>query len=159
MKKESLTKTQVIHDYKDMFSGLGKLPGAYHIETDPSLKPVQNNPRRFPIPVQEELKDKIDELERKGILAKVKKPTPWISSMVVVRKPNKLRVCLDLLALNKAIVRNHYPTPTIEGIAPKLANAIFSVVDVKDSFLQVVLDEKFSYLTTFWTPHGRYRWL
>ena len=112
MKKESLTKEQVIHDYKDVFSGLGKLLETYHIETDPSVKPVQNNPRRVPVPVQEELKDKIDKLERKGILAKVKKPTPWISSMVVVRKPNKLRVCLDPLALNKAIIRNHYPTPT-----------------------------------------------
>ena len=79
--------------------------------------------------------------------------------MVVVCKPNKLIVCLDL-ALNKAIIRNHYPTSTIEGIAPKLANAkIFSVVDAKDGFLQVVVDEESSYLTTFWTPHGWYRWL
>ena len=150
----------MIHDYKDVFSGLGKLQGTYHIETDPSVKPVQKYPRRVPIPVQEELKDKIDELEQKRILAKVKKPTPWISSMVVVRKPNKSRICLDPLTLKKAIIRNHYPTPTIEGIAPKLANAkIFSVVDAKDGFLQVVLDEESSYLTTFWTPHGRYRWL
>ena len=50
--------------------------------------------------------------------------------------------------------------PNTEGIAPKLANAkIFSVVDAKDGFLQVVLDEESSYLTTFWTPHGTYRWL
>ena len=76
MKKESLTKEQVIHDYKDVFSGLGKLLGTYHIETDPSVKPVQNNPRRVPVPVQEELKDKIDKLERKGILAKVKNLHP-----------------------------------------------------------------------------------
>ena len=36
---------------------------------------------------------------------------------------------------------------------------MFSVVDAKDGFLQVVLDEPYSYLTTFWTPFGRYRWL
>ena len=36
---------------------------------------------------------------------------------------------------------------------------MFSVVDAKDGFLQVVLDEPSSYLTTFWTPFGRYRWL
>ena len=155
-----LTKEQIFHDYADVFTGLGKLPGVYHIETDPNVKPTQSNPRRVPIPVQEELKDKIDELEQIGVLAKVTEPTQWISNMVVVRKPNKLRVCIDPLELNKAIIRNHYPTPTIDEVAPKLTNAkVFSVVDAKDGFLQVKLDEPSSYLTTFWTPHGRYRWL
>ena len=94
-----------------------------------------------------------------GVIAKVTQPTPWISSMVAVMKPNKLRICLDPSELNKAIKRNHYPTPTLEDIAPKLGMAkIFSVVDAKDGFLQVVLDEASSYLTTFWTPFGRYRW-
>ena len=61
--------------------------------------------------------------------------------------------------LNKGVIRNHYPTPTIEDIAPKLTKAkVFSVVDAKDGFLQVVLDETSSFLTTFWTPFGRYRW-
>ena len=52
-----------------------------------------------------------------SVIAKVAKPTPWISNKVVVRKPNKL--FLDLLHLNKGIIRNHYPTPTVEDIAPK----------------------------------------
>ena len=95
-----------------------------------------------------------------SVIAKVTKPTPWISNMVVVRKPNKLRLCLDPLHLNKGIIRNHYPAPTVEDIAPKLTKAkVFSLVDAKDGFLQVVLDEPSSYLTTFWTPFGRYRWL
>ena len=77
-----------------------------------------------------------------SVIAKVTTPTPWISHMVVVRKPNKLRLCLDPLHLNKAIIKNHYPTPTVEDIAPKLTKAkVFSVVDAKDGFLQVVLDE------------------
>ena len=36
---------------------------------------------------------------------------------------------------------------------------MFSIVDTKDGFLQVVLNEPSSYFTTFWTPFGRYRWL
>ena len=48
--------------------------------------------------------------------------------------------------------RNHYPVPTVEDIAPKLTNAeVFSIVGAKDRFLQVVLDDPSSYLTTFWT--------
>lgn len=73
--------------------------------------------------------------------------------MVAVRKLNKLRLCLDPLHLNKGIIRNHYPMPTVEDITPMLTKAkVFSVVDVKDGFLQVVLDEPSSYLTTSWTP-------
>ena len=33
------------------------------------------------------------------------------------------------------------------------------MVGAKDEFLQVILDEPSSYLTTFWTPFGKYRWL
>ena len=78
---------------------------------------------------------------------------PWINNMVAVRKLNKLRLCLDPLHLNKGIIRNHYPMPTVEDITPMLTKAkVFSVVDVKDGFLQVVLDEPSSYLTTSWTP-------
>ena len=33
------------------------------------------------------------------------------------------------------------------------------MLDAKDSFHQVKLDDASSYLTTFWTPFGRYRYL
>lgn len=68
-------------------------------------------------------------------------------------------MCLDPLELNRAIIRNHYgdPIPDIEDIAPKLTKAkVFSLDDAKDCFLQVFLDELSSYLTTFWTPYGRF---
>ena len=157
---ESLTKEQVLTEYADVFTGLGKLPGVYHIETDPNVKPVQGNPRRVALPLEEELKQKIGELEQMEVLAKVTEPTPWISNMVAIKTPKKLRVCLDPQELNKAVVRNHYRMPTIDEVAPKLNNAkVFTVVDAKDGFLQVTLDDPSSYLTTFWTPYGRYRWL
>ena len=50
--------------------------------------------------------------------------------------------------------------PTVEEILPELAKAkIFSVLDAKDGYWQVRLDQASSYLTTFWTPEGRYRGL
>jgi len=157
---KEMSKEDIFEEFSDVFKGLGKLPGAYAIEMDKEVKPVQNNPRRVPVCVRDQLKLKLTELEEQGVILKVTVPTPWISNMVVVQKPNKLRVCLDPNRLNTAIQRNHYPTPTLEDIAPKLANAkVFSVMDAKDGFLQVALDEASSYLTTFWTPFGRYRWL
>ena len=119
----SLTQKQVLREYHDIFPGLGKLPSTYHIEMDSNAKALQENPGRVPIPVKDELKRKIDELETMGVIAKVTKPTPWISNMVVVRKPNKLSLCIDPIHLKKGIIRNHYPTPTVEDIAPKLTKA------------------------------------
>ena len=87
-------------------------------------------------------------------------PTEWISSMVVVAKPNKIRICLDPKDLNKAVLRPKYQMPTLEEILPKLNGAkVFTTLDAKDGFHQIGLDEESSKLTTFWTPFGRYRYL
>ena len=155
-----LTKEVILEDYSDVFDGLGCLPGTYSIEIDKTIKPVQHQPRRVPVAQKAEVKAEIERLVTKGIITKVVEPTDWISSMVVVRKPKKLRVCLDPKDLNKAIKRSKYMMPTIDDILPKVSKAkVFTVLDAKDGFWQVKLEEKSSYLTTFWTPFGRYRWL
>lgn len=49
---------------------------------------------------------------------------------------------------------------TINDILVDLKDAkVFSTFDAKNGFWHVLLDEQSSYLTTFNTPHGRYRWL
>ena len=150
----------VLTKYKDVFEGLGCLPGEHHLEADPSCRPVKHTPRRVAIPLKAELKAHIEALEKIQVLKKVTQPTDWISSEVVVRKGDKLRLCIDPKDLNKALKRSHYPMPTIEEILPELSEAkVFSVTDARHGFWQVKIDEASSYLTTFWTPFGRYRWL
>ena len=69
-------------------------------------------------------------------------------------KPNKLRICLDPKDLNRALERARYPMPTVEDAMPQLANAkLFSKLDAKDGFWQVVLDKESSYCTTFFGRH------
>jgi hypothetical protein len=49
-------------------------------------------------------------------------------------------------------------SPDIGGVIPKLSGAkTFSIVDAKCGYWNVVLDEESSYLTTFNSPLGRYR--
>ena len=110
--------------------------------------------------IREQLKDTLTRLTEQEIIQPVTEPTAWINSMVVVPKKNgSLRICLDPKDLNKAIQRHHYPLPTIEDIATRLHGAkVFTIVDVKNGFWHVALDEQSSYLTTFHTPFGRYRW-
>ncbi|KAF7652237.1 hypothetical protein LDENG_00099600 [Lucifuga dentata] len=99
-------------------------------------------------------------MEKNGIIKRVTEPTQWISNMVTIEKPGKLRTCIDPSALNKALQQSHYQITTIEEILPDIVKAkVFSVLDAKDGYWQVKLDNESSYLTTFWTPLGRFRWL
>ena len=160
-RESPMTKEQLIAKYPNVFSeGVGELKGNYHIRLDSQMDPVQHAPRRVPVALMENLRETLDSLVQQDILAPVTEPTPWVSSMVVVpKKDGKLRICLDPKDLNLAIQREHYPLPTIEEIATRLYGAkVFTVLDIRQGFWHVPLDEASSFLTTFNTPFGRYRW-
>lgn len=151
----------VLKNFKDVFEGIGELPGEYTIHTNKDVLPVVHPPRRLPISLPEHVKQELDAMVIANIITPVSEPTKWVSSMVVVeKKNNKIRICLDPRDLNKVIMRSHYPLPTIEQVAARLNKAkVFTVLDAKTGFWQVKLDQQSSYLTTFNTPFGRYRWL
>ena len=66
---------------------------------------------------------KLEELEKKNIIVKETERTDWISSVVVVAKPGKIRICLDPKDLNKAVRRPKYQMSTLEEVLPKLSKA------------------------------------
>ena len=71
----------------------------------------------------------------------------------------KLRICLDPTNLNKVIVREPYHFKTHKAIAHLLAVAcIMSLCDCKKGYWNQQLDEASSYLTTFNTELGRFRY-
>ena len=149
----------LLEEFKDVFEGLGDLPGEYHIATDDTVRSVVHPPRRVPVALREQIKSKLDEMVESDVIAPVNERTAWVSSMLVVAKPNKLRICLDPRDLNKAIRREHYQLPTVEEVVTRLTQAKkFTVVDDKDGFWQKRLDTDSSYKTTFNTQFGRYRW-
>ena len=139
---------------------VGQLEGEYHIKLDATISPVQHAPRRVPVALRDQLKAELDKMTEQGTIAPVTAPTPWVSSLVVVPKKNgMLRLCLDPKDLNKAVQREHYPLPTIEDVATRLHGArVFTKLDVRSGFWHITLDNASSYLTTFNTPFGRFRW-
>ena len=159
VKQAPLTAQSILHNYQDVLKGLGHI-GTCSFVVDPSARPVQHTSRRIPIALKKEVKAKLEDLERRGIIVKETTPTKWISNMVVVAKPKKIRICLDPQELNKVIQHPKYQMPTLKELLPKLCKAkIFSTLDAKDGFYQISLDEASSKLTTFWTPFGHYRYL
>ncbi|GFV25633.1 uncharacterized protein K02A2.6 [Trichonephila clavipes] len=103
--KCSISKNELIVQYKDVISGVGEFPNeSYHITLKNNAVPVIYPPRRVPLALQPKLKSTLDRLEKEGIVSKVNKPTDWVQSLVIVEKPNgNLRLCLDPRDLNKLV--------------------------------------------------------
>ena len=160
--KRTLTEAIILEEYADVFDGrLGLIEGDVHLEVDQNIQPTQMPLRRLPIALHDRVEAELRKLVNDGIIAPVTKPTPWVSALLVTtRRDNSLRVCIDPLYLNRALQRSTYYMPTIDDVLPKLCNAkVFSTMDAKSAFHQLKLDESSSYMTTFESVFGRYRWL
>lgn len=156
-------KKDLITKYPETFDGIGQFEGLYHITIDKSIPPVVHAQRKVPLTLKDKIKDELEDMENQSIIQKIKEgePTAWVNSLIYREKANgRLRLCLDPKDLNRAIQREHYITPTLEEILPKLSGArYFSILDAKCGYWNIKLDKESSYLTTFNTPYGRYRFL
>ncbi|GBM17919.1 hypothetical protein AVEN_111073-1 [Araneus ventricosus] len=107
------------------------------------------------------LEEKFKKLENEGIIAKVDNPQGWVSNLVLIEKTDgSIRLSLDPKDLNKVIKRDYVLIPKIEELVPKLTDKkVFSVLDLKDGFFQIELDDKSSDLCTFSSLFGCYKFL
>lgn len=150
----------IVNKYKQCFNGLGCLKNyTYHLTIDSSVQPVIHAVRKVPFAIHEDLKKKLNQLEVEGVVSKVTIPTEWVNSLVIVHKKDKsLRLCLDPKDLNKAIRREHFKIPTIDEILSRVnGTKYFSTIDCSNGFWQIKLDQESSFLCTFNTPFGRYK--
>lgn len=150
---------ELLNEYDHLFHGIGCLPGKYDIKVDHSVKPEVAPPRRIPHTLKDKVLEELKRMESMKIISKVETPTRWVSPIVVVKKPSgKVRICIDPRELNKSILREHKPLKTVEEDAANLKKAKhFTTMDAALGFYQIQLTEESSWLTTFNTPFGRYK--
>lgn len=71
----------------------------------------------------------------------------------MVRKPGKIRLCLDSRKLNSLTKKDAYPLPHINGLLSRLQDTHFiSGIDLKDAFWQIPLDKASKEKTAFAVP-------
>ena len=148
-----------MEEYPAVFQGIGKQKDhevKLHIDT--SVTPVAQSARRIPFHLRKKVSVKLKKLEAQGIIEKVEGPTPWISSLVVIPKKNgEVRLCIDMRMPNQAIQRERHTTPTIDDLVDALNGAtVFSKLDLRSGYHQLVLAQESRYITTFVT-HERLR--
>ena len=113
--------------------------------------PVPFKERYQRIPPQElgEVRDHLQEMLKVGAIRK--SVSPWASPVVLVRKKDdSLRFCIDLRKLNSRTIKDAYSLPRIEESLDCLNGAvIFTLLDLKAGYWQVEMDEDSIPLTTF----------
>ncbi|GFS68221.1 retrovirus-related Pol polyprotein from transposon 412 [Trichonephila clavipes] len=121
--------------------------------------PIAQRSRRLSLPEKREVEKQIDEWLEQGI---IRESCSDFSSPVVVciKKDGTMRLCIDYRKLNKKIVKDRYPLPIIEEVLDKLGNGkIFTMLDLKNAFFHVDVDEASRKYTAFVTETGQYEFL
>ena len=156
--------TDITDTYADRFQGIGKLEGATcTLHVDPNVLPVAHQHRRIPSHVRQQTEKELQRLQKLDIIEPVKdEPTPWVSPIQVVKKPNSengIRICVDMRSPNKAIRRERHVTPTIDDIVQKVNDAqYFAKLDLNAGYHQIELAKESRYLTVFSTHAGLFRY-
>ena len=90
--------------------------------------------------------------------------TPWINTFVLVEGKDKLGgfklcICLDWTNLNKVIIREPYHFKTLEDIIHLISEScIMTVCNCKKGYWHQEFNEASSFLTTFNTEIGHFRY-
>ena len=144
----------------DFFIVLVKLV-AFRVHTvlKDNMTPVIHAPRRVPVTLRPKSKEELERMKILDIIEPVYEPSDWVSSLVIVQKPNgSLRFCLDPSDLNQAIKRHHLQLPKTGEILSQLSGACyFTKLDSSNGYWQVCLDDESSHLLAFNSPFGRHR--
>ena len=109
--------------------------------------------------MRESLRKDIADMIKMGVIRE--SSSPYASPVVVVKKKdNTNRVCVDYRKLNKLIVFDPDPMPTAEHLFQKLSgDKFFSKIDLSKGYWQITIPQEEIPKTAFVTPDGSYEFL
>ena len=117
-------------------------------------------PRQVAYALQKPFKEELEHLQQMDIITplRVDETAECCNSFLLVPKTNgKVRLCLDLVWFNQALIRPIHRGPTLNDILPRLNNVQYmSIINVSSGYHNLWLDMQSSYLTTFSYPFGRF---
>uniref|UniRef100_A0A674DZP4 Gypsy retrotransposon integrase-like protein 1 n=1 Tax=Salmo trutta TaxID=8032 RepID=A0A674DZP4_SALTR len=147
-------------NWPTLFDGLGCLTAFTHRPlVNPEVTPVMQPLRRIPFALRDDVTKDLQAQLDAGIIEPVN-AAPWISNLVIAtKKSGGIRTCVDLRAVNKAVVPDKYPLPTAEELTAQFhGSTIFTKLDLRQGYLQVPLHAASRDLTTFVTHAGVFRY-
>ncbi|OOY33726.1 hypothetical protein BOV88_13735 [Solemya velum gill symbiont] len=143
----------LLKSYEDLFSkgdtDIGHYKNITHKIHLIDETPFKQRYRRIPPSMIDEVRSHLEQLLAAGIIRK--SHSPFASNAVLVRKKdNSLRLCIDYRMLNQKTKRDQYALPRIEDILDRINGAkYFSVLDMKSGYHQVEIEESHKERTAF----------
>ena len=103
------------------------------------------------------IQTKVDNIPQNRFIRAVKYPE-WLANVVVVpKKGNKWRVCVDYTDLNDVCLKDSFPLPRIDQIVDALAeHGMLSFLDAFSGYHKIPMHSPDAEKTSFITPHGLY---
>lgn len=131
--------------------GLGKTHLEEHVIDTEGAVPIKQ--KHYPVSpaIQKLMHTELDRMLELGVIEESN--SPWNSPVVLVRKPGKVRLCLDSRKVNQVTKKDAYPLPHIDGLLGRLQNTrVISSIDLKDAFWQIPLEKAAREKTAFTVP-------
>ncbi|XP_054279081.1 uncharacterized protein K02A2.6-like [Macrosteles quadrilineatus] len=163
LQKEVETLTQEFSElFRDELGTISDSNEVIHLKS--GTKPVSFGARRVPFPLREAVERELQRLVQEGVLEAVdpsETPIEWSTPTVNVDKGGgRVRICGDFrTTLNPNIVPERHLLPTFDDLTSKLTDGkIFSVIDLRDAYLQMKVHPESQKYLTIATHVGYFRY-
>jgi hypothetical protein len=119
--------------------------------------PKKQHLRRFAQDKREAIKREIAKLLVAGFIKEVIHPE-WVANPILVKKKNnEWRMCVDYTDLNKHCPKDHFGPPRIDQVIDSMAGCVLlCFLDCYSGYHQIALKEEDQIKTAFITPFGTY---
>jgi hypothetical protein len=129
----------------------------HSLNVHPRAVPKKQRLQRFAHDKREAIKREIAKLLAAGFIKEVIHPE-WVANPILVRKKNnEWRMCVEYTDLNKHCLKDHFGLPRIDQVVDLTAGCVLlCFLDCYSGYHQIALKKEDQIKTTFITPFGTY---